>query len=145
VPQCSQPFRILPLLVPFPAAALAAQGHVWHVDDSGGADFTTVQAAIDAAADGDTIVIEFGNDSSVTARAAGDLRARTGRSRHGAIEGLSIACRKFCRRARVSRCTPREPASRPPADRPPVRSLGPDDPLAPLLPARDERYPPAEA
>jgi hypothetical protein len=54
-------FRILPLLVPFPAAALAAQGHVWHVDDSGGADFTTVQAAIDAAADGDTIVIEFGD------------------------------------------------------------------------------------
>ena len=32
----------------------------WYVDDSGGADFTTIQAAVDAANDGDTIIVRDG-------------------------------------------------------------------------------------
>jgi hypothetical protein len=41
------------------APAIAAQA-VWTVDDSGGADFAVLQHAIDAAADGDAIVVEPG-------------------------------------------------------------------------------------
>ena len=32
----------------------------WYVDDSGGADFTRIQDAIDAATDGDTIIVREG-------------------------------------------------------------------------------------
>ncbi|MBN2098201.1 MAG: PKD domain-containing protein [Dehalococcoidia bacterium] len=32
----------------------------WYVDDSGGADFTTIQAAVDAASEGDTIIVRDG-------------------------------------------------------------------------------------
>jgi len=37
-----------------------AQGATWTVDDGGGADFTTIQAAIDASASGDTIHVKAG-------------------------------------------------------------------------------------
>ncbi len=49
----------LALLLPLP---LAAQAQVWVVDDGGGpgVDFTTVQAAVDAAADGDLVLVRSG-------------------------------------------------------------------------------------
>ncbi len=39
----------------------AAGPKTWYVDDSGGADFTTIQAAIDTSSSGDTILIRAGN------------------------------------------------------------------------------------
>jgi hypothetical protein len=54
-----------PLLLPqalfLSGSALFAQGQVWHVASGGGADFTTIQAAVDAASDGDTIVVANGS------------------------------------------------------------------------------------
>ena len=82
---------MLSLLALSSVTGLAAQGQVWHVDDNGGADFTTVQAAIDAAADGDTIVIEFGNDSSVLLGPPAIFAHGPADPVTGAIEGLSIA------------------------------------------------------
>ncbi len=38
----------------------AAGPKTWYVDDSGGADFTTIQAAVNAATDGDTIIVRDG-------------------------------------------------------------------------------------
>ncbi len=45
------------------APSLSAQGAVWVVDDDGGAtvDFSSLQAAIDTAADGDTLLLRAGN------------------------------------------------------------------------------------
>ncbi|TAJ18438.1 MAG: hypothetical protein EPO68_07855 [Planctomycetota bacterium] len=45
------------------AAPLAHAGQVWIVDDDGGAgvDFTSIQAAIEAAADGDTVLVKEGD------------------------------------------------------------------------------------
>jgi hypothetical protein len=50
------------------AAPALAQGQLWVVDDGGGAgvDFTDVQPAVDAAAEGDTILIRPGNYTWVT-------------------------------------------------------------------------------
>ncbi|MFQ5654464.1 MAG: hypothetical protein ACE5GW_07010, partial [Planctomycetota bacterium] len=50
------------------ASAPTAQGIVWIVDDDGGpgVDFTEIQPAVDAAADGDTIVVRSGFYNSVT-------------------------------------------------------------------------------
>jgi len=39
---------------------LAGAGDVWYVDDDAPADFSTIQAAIDAASDGDTIIVRDG-------------------------------------------------------------------------------------
>jgi len=39
---------------------LAGAGEVWYVDDDAPANFTTIQAAIDAASDGDTIIVRDG-------------------------------------------------------------------------------------
>lgn len=39
------------------AGDASAQGHVWVVDGSGGADFTEIQPAVDAAAEGDVIYV----------------------------------------------------------------------------------------
>jgi parallel beta-helix repeat protein len=46
------------MLIAAPVAAAAAT--TWYVDDSGGADFTTIQAAVDAASTGDTIIVRDG-------------------------------------------------------------------------------------
>ena len=48
---------VLPALV-LPAATRAAT--TWYVDDSGGADYTTIQAAVTAATAGDTIIVRDG-------------------------------------------------------------------------------------
>lgn len=53
------PTLALPLLLT--PTLLAAQGTVWTVDDDGGGDFTEIQAAVDAAASGDTILVEDGS------------------------------------------------------------------------------------
>ncbi|NIA11877.1 MAG: hypothetical protein GWP10_19660 [Nitrospiraceae bacterium] len=42
------------------ACAGAAAGGTWVVDDDGGADFTSIQAAVDAASAGDTIEVRSG-------------------------------------------------------------------------------------
>jgi len=39
---------------------LAGAGEVWYVDDDAPADFSTIQAALDAASDGDTIIVRDG-------------------------------------------------------------------------------------
>ena len=57
--------RSLPLVAPLLLALVlpaAAQGAVWIVDDDGGAgvDFVTIHDAVDAAADGDTILVKDG-------------------------------------------------------------------------------------
>jgi parallel beta-helix repeat protein len=46
------------LLVASPAQAQAAT--IWYVDDSSGADFTTIQDAVNASTDGDTIIVRDG-------------------------------------------------------------------------------------
>jgi parallel beta-helix repeat protein len=46
------------MLIAAPVAMAAAT--TWYVDDSGGADFTTIQAAVDAASAGDTIIVRDG-------------------------------------------------------------------------------------
>ena len=50
---------LLPLAL---AASLSAQGKVWVVDDDGGfgVDFTVLQDAVDAAADGDVVLVRTG-------------------------------------------------------------------------------------
>jgi len=48
------------LLVVLLSPAAAARGQVWTVDDDGGADYTDIQAAVDAAADGDVILVASG-------------------------------------------------------------------------------------
>ncbi|MDY6864735.1 MAG: hypothetical protein SVY15_02005 [Halobacteriota archaeon] len=50
---------IVTLLV-FSAIAPVAAGTTWYVDDDGGSDFTTIQDAVDAASDGDTIIVRDG-------------------------------------------------------------------------------------
>jgi hypothetical protein len=56
---------VRPLLRPtvlfIAGSALCAQGQVWHVASGGGGDFTTIQAAVNAASNGDTIVIANGS------------------------------------------------------------------------------------
>jgi len=47
------------VVLALPAAPVLA-ATTWYVDDSGGADFTTIQAAIDAASAGDTIIVKDG-------------------------------------------------------------------------------------
>jgi hypothetical protein len=49
------------------ASSLAAQGKVWVVDDNGGPgiDFTSIQPAVDAAADGDTLLIKPGSYKTI--------------------------------------------------------------------------------
>jgi len=51
----------------------SAQGKVWVVDDDGGpgVDFTEVQSAVDAAADGDVVLIEDGSYVAVTVSGKG--------------------------------------------------------------------------
>ncbi|MEM7200562.1 MAG: hypothetical protein AAF628_09875 [Planctomycetota bacterium] len=51
--------RFLSLLVVTAASALPAQT-VWTVDDDGGADFTLIQPAVDAASSGDVILVRAG-------------------------------------------------------------------------------------
>ena len=41
-------------------AIAAPEPKTWYVDDDGGADFTTIQAAVDAASSGETIVVKDG-------------------------------------------------------------------------------------
>jgi hypothetical protein len=50
-------------LLPLLGSSVLAQGQLWIVDDDGGAgvDFNDIQAAIDAAAGGDTILVRSGN------------------------------------------------------------------------------------
>ncbi len=56
---------LLALLAPLP---LDAQAQVWVVDDDGGAGvhFTTIQAAVNAAADGDVVLVRSGSYAGVT-------------------------------------------------------------------------------
>ena len=72
-------FLILALLLPAPA--LARPGDVLLVDASGGGDFTDLQAAVDAAAEGDTILVRRPADGTA------------GQPRFGpvVIEGKSLA------------------------------------------------------
>ena len=49
---------VFSLLLAFTAVATAAT--TWYVDDSGGADFLSIQAAVDAASTGDTIIVSEG-------------------------------------------------------------------------------------
>lgn len=62
------PKPLAPCLVPLLLASIAGAvpGAVWVVDDGGGADFTDVQPAIDAAAHGDTILIRPGSYGGFT-------------------------------------------------------------------------------
>jgi hypothetical protein len=55
------------VLVPLLAlsATPIAQGQLWTVDAAGGADFTEIQAAVDASADGDTILVAGGTYAAV--------------------------------------------------------------------------------
>ncbi|MGD9118576.1 MAG: NosD domain-containing protein, partial [Dehalococcoidia bacterium] len=48
------------LAVMIPVLPAFAAGNTWYVDDDGGADYTTIQAAVDAAAEGDTIIVKDG-------------------------------------------------------------------------------------
>ena len=52
------------LLLPLLASPAAAS--TWTVDDSGGADFTTIQAAIDSAKPGDVLLVHLGNYAAFT-------------------------------------------------------------------------------
>lgn len=56
---------LLPLAFLVLAAPLSAQ-QLWTVDDDGPADFTQIQAAIDAAADGDSILVRAGVYARIT-------------------------------------------------------------------------------
>ncbi|WFN34534.1 right-handed parallel beta-helix repeat-containing protein [Methanogenium sp. S4BF] len=54
-------------------------GRVWYVDDSGGADFITIQAAVDAAGEGDYVVVRDGiYNESVSITKALTLRSENG-------------------------------------------------------------------
>jgi hypothetical protein len=60
-------FLLGPLLLVAPlGASVQAQGHTWFVDDNGGpgVDFTSIQAAIDAAAPADTLLVGPGKYAS---------------------------------------------------------------------------------
>lgn len=56
---------LAPVLSLLAAASASAQGTVHVVDDDGGFDFTTLQAAVDAAAEGDTVLVRSGSYASV--------------------------------------------------------------------------------
>ena len=56
-------FTVVIVLFAFAAAACNAQAKTWHVDAAGKADFRTIQPAIDAAANGDTVVVKDGTYS----------------------------------------------------------------------------------
>ena len=49
------------VLVLLCASAGVASAQTWYVDDDGGADFTSVQAAVNAASPSDTIIVKDGN------------------------------------------------------------------------------------
>ncbi|WP_292385116.1 PQQ-binding-like beta-propeller repeat protein [Methanoculleus sp. UBA430] len=62
-----------------PVTVLPQSPRTWSVDDSGGANFTSIQAAVDAAFDGDTIVVGDGMYSeSVTVTKPLTLRSENG-------------------------------------------------------------------
>jgi|GEM_PF-1445228 len=62
-----------------PVTVLPQSPLTWTVDDSGGADFTSIQAAVDAAFDGDTIVVGDGMyNESVTVTKPLTLRSENG-------------------------------------------------------------------
>ncbi|MBN2099805.1 MAG: right-handed parallel beta-helix repeat-containing protein [Dehalococcoidia bacterium] len=75
-------------LTALPLNNLAVAATTWYVDDSGGADFTTIQAAVSAAANGDTIMVAAGTYTEAVstsktltfkgARFGVDARYRTG-------------------------------------------------------------------
>jgi hypothetical protein len=69
-------------------ATAHAQGQLWVVDDSGGTgvDHTTIQAAVDGAADGDTIVVRSGSYPAFTI----DGKALVVVTDAGASAGLSL-------------------------------------------------------
>jgi len=54
----------VPLLLSLFASSAAAS--TWVVDDSGGADFTTIQAAVDAASPGDVLLVQAGSYAAFT-------------------------------------------------------------------------------
>ena len=56
-------------------AAVAVYGRVWHVDDDAPADFATIQAAVEAAAPGDMVVVRDGTYSGPGNRDT-DLRGK---------------------------------------------------------------------
>ncbi|MBN2098200.1 MAG: right-handed parallel beta-helix repeat-containing protein [Dehalococcoidia bacterium] len=59
IKKCLAGLLVLAMLV-LPATAVA-EPTTWYVDDSGGVDFTTIQAAVAAASAGDTVVVKDGN------------------------------------------------------------------------------------
>ncbi len=62
-----------------PVTVLPPSPLTWSVDDSGGANFTSIQAAVDAAFDGDTIVVGDGTyNESVTVTKPLTLRSENG-------------------------------------------------------------------
>ena len=61
-----RPLRSFFLLGILMAIATAAHSHTWHVAQDGSGDFTVIQAAVDAAQDGDTISIGPGHYTEFT-------------------------------------------------------------------------------
>lgn len=58
---------LLRILLPALAgSAASAQKQLWTVDDDGSADFTTIQAAVDAATDGDVVLVRAGGYGGFT-------------------------------------------------------------------------------
>lgn len=84
------PLPVLLLLAP----ALSAQASLWTVDDDGGADFTAIQDAVDAASDTDVIVVREGSyDSFAIVGRAVAVVAEQGEAPEivGAIEVADLA------------------------------------------------------
>lgn len=79
------------------ALSVPLAAETWTVDDDGPADFATIQAAVDAAADGDTIVVHAGlyprlviDAKGVTIQADGDAVLQVGFAQVATLEVRNI-------------------------------------------------------
>jgi hypothetical protein len=84
------------LAIPILAASAAAQNQVWVVDDGGGAgvDFTDIQPAVDAAADGDVVLVRTGTYQQSAPLLIGDESLTIAADQGAVVElrrGVSVA------------------------------------------------------